>query len=187
MSSFSSLKNHFLIAMPNLKDPYFSKTVTYIWQHDKEGAMGIVVNQLSTVFFAEVLQQVGVKPPLLASAYQAVYLGGPVQPERGFILHSTETSWAGTIACSSEIALTVSPDILQAIAEQQGPKQFLMALGYAGWEPGQLELELVENSWLAAPANTEILFKTPVHERWHKAAALMGVDLQRMTSLVGHA
>lgn len=185
---FTSLKNHFLIAMPSLMDPHFFRTVTYLCEHNENGAIGIVVNQpLLNLRLGDILEQIGIRTDYPEIASNIVFSGGPLHTERGFILHNKGTEWQSTLSINDHIALTTSPDILQAIALNQGPTHTLIALGYANWEPGQLEKEMSENSWLYGPANTDILFHMAIEQRWRAAAALMGVDVDRLSTDIGHA
>jgi len=184
----TSLKNHFLIAMPSLMDPHFFRSVTYICEHSENGAIGIVINQpLANLRLGDILEEMGVKTNYPEIAGQLVFGGGPMHTERGFILHEKEKTWATTIDISDQISLTTSPDILQAIAEKQGPAHTLIALGYANWEKGQLEKEMSENAWLYGPASADIIFHMAIEHRWRAAAALMGVDVDRLSSDIGHA
>lgn len=185
---FTSLKNHFLIAMPSLMDPHFFRTVTYLCEHNENGAIGIVINQpLLNLRLGDILEQIGIRTDYPEIAGRIVFSGGPLHTERGFILHEKGTEWQSTLPINDTIALTTSPDILQAIALNQGPTHTLIALGYANWEPGQLEKEMSENSWLYGPANTDILFHMAIDQRWRAAAALMGVDVDRLSTDIGHA
>jgi len=183
-----SLQNHYLIAMPALADFNFSHAVVYICAHNDEGAMGIVINRpLMDLKLGEVLSQLNIESDKSELVNLPVYLGGPVQPERGFIIHRPNDSWQSTLVMSDEVGVTSSQDILFAMVEGQGPEEFLVTLGYAGWEPGQLEEELSSNLWLTAPADPSILFDTPVERRWEKAAASLGVDINKLSSDSGHA
>lgn len=188
MSISLSFANHFLIAMPNLADPNFYRSVTYICKHDEQGAMGIIINKPINSNLASLAQNLGITeplPPLLAS--QPIFYGGPIELERGFVLHPPGGIWQAMFSPSPEITLTTSRDIIEALVKQQGPTKNLIALGYAGWSDGQLEQELLTNSWLTVPADPAIIFDTPIAERWHKAAALGGIDLNKLSSLSGHA
>jgi len=181
------LNDHFLIAAPSLHDPNFSRGVTLICQHTAEGAMGLVVNRLSDYRLGDVLEQMKIEATVPGVADAPVLLGGPVQQERGFVLHDPGGQWDSTFVVSPQISLTTSRDILVAMAQGKGPARAVVALGYAGWTEGQLESELSENAWLTVPADTEIVFRTPIPERWMAAARLMGVDLRFMTDYSGHA
>lgn len=181
------LGNHFLIALPMMEDPNFSRGVTLVCQHTAEGAMGLLVNRLSEYVLGDVLDQMNIRTDLEHLASAAVLVGGPVQPERGFVLHTPGASWDSTYAISSSLSLTTSRDVLEAMAAGRGPEQSVVALGYAGWGEGQLENELQDNAWLAVGVDSSILFSTPVEQRWTAAAQLMGVDMTLLTDYAGHA
>lgn len=187
MTDNTSLRDHFLIAMPALSDPNFDHSVTYICEHSSDGAMGILINRQLTLIMAEVLGQMQIGPSKKFNTNQKVHEGGPVQPEHGFVLHSPVGAWESSLQVGDNIALTSSRDILTAIAHGEGPQHYLIALGYAGWGPGQLEQELAANAWLSSPADPRILFELPIEERWSAAAALLGVDLNLLSSECGHA
>lgn len=187
MSEHSSLTNHFLIAMPALADPNFSRTVTYVCEHNAEGALGIVVNRPSDLRLGELFEHMEMEVSATDTMDHWVYMGGPVQRERGFVLHSPEGAWEGSMPVSDEVTVTTSQDILEALAQGRGPRHFLVALGYAGWGPGQLEQEMAENAWLSGPANADVIFRHSDSERWQAAAALLGVDVRLMSSDAGHA
>ncbi len=183
----TNLTNHFIIAMPNLEDGNFSHSVTYICEHDKNGALGITINRPSEISLSEIFTQLRLQPVSNQVLDQTILSGGPVQIDRGFILHSPVGMWESSLKVTDRIAITTSQDIMQAIANNEGPEKSLIALGYAGWGPGQLEYELSENAWLSCPANEEILFNTPFEKRWQAAALLLGIDLQLLSSQTGHA
>ncbi|MDH5471868.1 MAG: YqgE/AlgH family protein [Gammaproteobacteria bacterium] len=183
----TNLTNHFLIAMPSLEDGNFSQSVTYICEHDTNGTLGITINRPSDIILGEVFDQLGITNPAEESSEQTVYIGGPVHQDRGFILHSPNGHWDSSLQITDEISLTTSKDIIEAIANNQGPAHTLIALGYAGWGPGQLEYELSVNAWLSCPANKDIIFNTPVETRWQQAAQLLGIDLQLLSHDAGHA
>jgi putative transcriptional regulator len=184
--STTSLANHFLIAMPALEDPNFQRSVTLICQHDADGAMGIVINRVADYTLGELLAQMEL---VAAEALAALPLvaGGPVQPDRGFVLHDDPRQWNSTLRFGDGLAVTTSRDILTAMASGDGPGNVLIALGYAGWTAGQLEAELAENSWLTVPADRDILFHRPLDQRWQAAASSAGVDLARLAGYAGHA
>lgn len=184
---FTSLHNQFLIAMPALEDPNFFHSVTYICEHTEDGAMGIVINHPMELHLSDVLEQMDIPVDDPAIASQALFLGGPVQTERGFVIHEPVGQWESTLATSKDIAITTSRDILSAIASGQGPNHTLVALGYAGWGPGQLEKEIADNAWLNCPADKAILFEHPTEKRWKAAASLMGIDLDLLSMDAGHA
>lgn len=185
--AFSSLKDHFLIAMPTLTGGFFAHSVTYLCEHTEEGAMGIVINHPLGFRLSEILRHLDIDAIRLTRD-EPVLAGGPVQTDRGFVLHTpTEHSWDSTVRISDQVSLTTSRDVLDAIARQEGPAASLVALGYAGWGPGQLEEELVANAWLTLPADSEILFHIPVERRLDAAAAKLGIDLALLVPGAGHA
>ena len=182
-----SLQDHFLIAMPAMADPNFNETVTYICKHDAEGAFGIVINRASELSLGEMLGQLAIDLTDRRLADRPVMHGGPVEPERGFVLHRSSQSFEATLVAGPELKLTSSPDILSALGRGTGPDPVLIALGYAGWGRGQLEVELGSNTWLTVPANPAIIFETPIEQRWTAALGLPGVDIRRITHYAGHA
>jgi putative transcriptional regulator len=187
MTSDSNLTNHFLIAMPGLQDTNFFHTVTYICEHNQEGAMGIVLNRPTDLHLKDILEQLNIDQASQAAAGQQIYVGGPVQTERGFVLHTSDRKWDSTLEITPEISITTSRDILQSIADGNGPRNSLIALGYAGWGAGQLEDELGANAWLSGPAESGIIFDLPPEQRWEAAAELLGVDLNLISGETGHA
>ena len=187
MTDDTSLRDHFLIAMPALSDPNFDHSVTYICEHNEEGAMGILLSRQIELTMAEVLGQMGIEPSSNFDTTLKIHLGGPVQPEHGFVVHSPVGAWESSLQVGEEIALTTSRDILSSIAHDEGPQHYLIALGYAGWGPGQLEQEMADNAWLSCPADKRILFDVPTDERWGAAAALLGIDLNLLSSDIGHS
>ena len=187
MNSETNLSNHFLIAMPTLQDADFYRTVTYICEHDEQGAMGIIINRPLDLELADILEQMDISPNTPEAIHQPVFSGGPVQTERGFVLHASNKAWDATNKITEDISITTSKDILQAIATGKGPEQSLVALGYAGWGAGQLEQELAGNTWLSGPADAQIIFSHPPEQRWQAAAQLLGVDLNLISGQTGHA
>ncbi|MEZ5484234.1 MAG: YqgE/AlgH family protein [Lysobacteraceae bacterium] len=187
MSGKRYLTDQFLIASPGLQDPNFVRGVTLICQHDDDGAMGLMVNRLSDYHLGDVLKQMNIATDLLAVTDAPVLIGGPVQPERGFVLHSPDREWESTLRVSDQLMVTSSRDILDAMASGDGPKHAIVMLGYSGWTAGQLEDELIDNAWLTSESNAQILFDTPVEQRWHAAAKQLGIDLRLMTDYAGHA
>jgi len=183
----TSLRNQLLIAMPNLQDPNFSRTVTYICEHSDEGAMGIVINRPTELKVADVFKQMQIIPDTVSKNQTPVYVGGPVDEDRGFVLHTREHDWKSTLDVNDELSVTTSRDILEAMAHDKGPQKSLIALGYAGWVAGQLEEEILNNAWLSGPANNAILFDIPADQRWEASAKLLGVDLNLLSSESGHA
>ncbi|MBO9489131.1 YqgE/AlgH family protein [Endozoicomonas sp. G2_1] len=182
-----SLENQLLIAMPALNDPMFNRTVTYICEHNDEGAMGLIINLPVELSLNELLAQIDADNDNCTHLSQQVLSGGPVSPQRGFVLHSPQSGWKSSLALSEQVMITTSKDILMALGTEDAPEQFLVTLGYAGWAPGQLEQELKDNAWLTIPADNEILFNTPIEQRWQKATEKLGIDLAHLSNDVGHA
>jgi putative transcriptional regulator len=183
----TNLTNHFLIAMPGLADPNFYHTVTYLCAHNDEGAMGIIINRPMELQLGEILGQMDITASHPGSREAPVYDGGPVQRERGFVIHRPQGSWDSMLPVGTDIGVTTSRDVLVAMAKGEGPERSLVALGYAGWGAGQLEREIAENAWLSGPADPDILFELPSEQRWEASAALLGVDLNLLSSDAGHA
>ena len=181
------LANQLLIALPTLADSPFERSVALICQHDGEGAMGVVVNRPSEYTLGEVFQQMGIDSSDERLCAQAVLAGGPMHPERGFVLHDGSSEWDSSLAVGDDLYVTTSRDVLEAMARGEGPRRVTVALGCAGWGAGQLESELVDNSWLTAPADAELLFALPLAARWQAAAGRIGVDMSRLTDYSGHA
>lgn len=181
------LTHQFLIAMPNLADPNFYRTVTYLCAHNSEGAMGIVINRPLNLRLGEILGHMDI--PLTDPRIRTVpvYQGGPVQRERGFVIHRPTGQWDAVLPVGDDIGVATSRDILSAIARGEGPEQVVVALGYAGWGAGQLEREVAENAWLSVPANTDIIFQVPFEERWEQAVRMLGVNLSQLSGEAGHA
>lgn len=187
MVEHNDLTNHFLIAMPALADPNFAQTVAYICEHNPEGALGIIINRPSDLTLAELFAHMGLGAAVGEIGERHVYIGGPVQRERGFVLHSPQGEWDSSMQISEDITITTSRDILEALARGEGPLRYLVALGYAGWGAGQLEREMAQNAWLSAPPDPAIIFERNEHDRWSAAARLLGVDLTLLSSDTGHA
>ena len=187
MSESSPLTNQLLIAMPALRDPNFARGVTFLCQHGEGGAMGLMINRLSEYRLGDVLAQMDMHSELIEVVDAPVLIGGPVQPERGFVLHGPGGEWESSFHISEHISVTTSRDILLAMAAGEGPLHAVVALGYSGWSPGQLEQELYDNHWLTAPACERLLFETPLEDRWKAAAGLVGVDMAQLTSYAGRA
>lgn len=192
MTDTFSLTNHFIIAMPSLNDPNFEQSVSYICEHNNEGAMGVVINHPTDLTFADLCEQLEIEITDTDTADYPIFDGGPVETERGFILHTPIGEWESTLAVTKDIGLTMSQDIIHAIAEgydsdNTPPKHFIITLGYAGWSEDQIEDEIAENVWLNVEATPNILFHTPVEKRWNAAAAALGINLQQLSSDIGHA
>ena len=181
------LANQLLIALPSLADPNFSRSVALICQHDADGAMGLVINRPSEYTLGEVFEQMGIVTRDETLRERAVLAGGPVHPERGFVLHDGDRIWDSTLRVIDGLYVTTSRDVLEAIAAGDGPPRSTVMLGCAGWGAGQLEQELSENAWLTADSDAELLFALPLDARWHAAAGRIGVDLNRVTDYSGHA
>ncbi|MCG8670417.1 MAG: YqgE/AlgH family protein [Pseudomonadales bacterium] len=186
-ATHTSLKHHFLIAMPNMADPNFSHTLTYLCEHNEEGAMGIVVNRPMELSLGEVFSHLKIEDFDEDFNDMPVMNGGPVQVERGFVLHKSNFPWDATNEIHDGLYLATSQDILEAIAHDHGPEEHLVALGYAGWGPGQLDEEMSSNAWLSVPADPAIIFTTPQEQRWQAAASLLGIDLSLISMDAGHA
>lgn len=183
----NSLAGQLLVALPALADPNFARTVTLICQHDADGAMGVTVNRPSEYTLGEVFQQMGIESDDAALCARQVVSGGPVHPERGFVLHDGDRAWDSSLAIADGLYVTTSRDVLEALASGDGPRSTTIALGCAGWGAGQLEQELVDNSWLTVPADHDLLFEVPLPLRWQAAAGRIGVDLARLADYSGHA
>jgi len=186
MTESMNLTDQLLIAMPGMGDPNFHRTVTYVCQHSKEGALGIVINRPTDLTLADILKQMDIQVKNQDVAATQVHFGGPVQPERGFVIHERDGEWDSSLAVTDSIRLTTSRDIMEAVAVGKGPEKMFIALGYAGWGEGQLEHEIIQNAWLNAPAQNQILFDLPADKRWKSAAEQMGVDLDLLSSDAGH-
>ncbi len=182
-----NLTQHFLIAMPSMADPHFAKSLTFVCEHNDRGALGVVVNRPLELNLHALLEQLGIAPEKEDFKSIALHFGGPVQVDRGFVLHSPLGAWQSTLAVSREIGLTTSRDILQAVARGDGPQRLLVTLGYAGWAPGQLEHELAQNAWLTVQATPEVIFDLPAEQRLSAAMGLLGVDYAMLSDVAGHA
>jgi putative transcriptional regulator len=187
MELASSLTNQLLIAMPGLADPNFSSTVTLICEHSDQGALGIVINRPLTLQLGGLFEQLEVTDADPDVSLDPVLMGGPVSQERGFVLHDSERRFENSITVSDDILLTLSRDVIDAMATGSGPQTSLVALGCAGWEAGQLEYEMAANSWINVPASPDIVFEIPFEDRWTSAARKLGIDISRISSDAGHA
>lgn len=183
----NSFKHQFLLAMPHLIDPNFEKGLTYICEHSEAGALGLVINKPLDLTFAELANQIGLQLDDSKQAVTPIYAGGPVHSERGFVLHTNEASWSSSIYLGEGLHLTTSIDILEAIAAGNGPQEFIITLGCASWQAGQLEEEILDNAWLTTPATNEILFATPTPEKLNAAALNLGINFSQLTSQAGNA
>lgn len=182
-----SLAGQLLVAMPNLGDPNFDHTVTFVCEHSADGALGITINRPIGMELRAVFEQLQLSAEATDLANQPVLRGGPVQTERGFVLHESALDWQATQQVAPAIFVTTSQDILADMAAGKGPKRALMALGYAGWGAGQLDDEVRDNAWLTVPASAELMFDTPIENRWRAAARSIGIDLSTLSPGAGHA
>ena len=187
MGATVNLTHHFLIAMPNMADPNFAHTLTYVCEHNPDGALGLVVNRPIEMTLSSLFEQIELPLPDRTLRTTPVLFGGPVQVDRGFVLHRPLGNWQSTLAISDDLGLTTSKDILEAVGRGEGPADLLVSLGYAGWSAGQLEQELAANAWLTVAADTGVLFELPPEDRLPAAMKLLGVDLSQLSEDVGHA
>ncbi|MFW5425752.1 MAG: YqgE/AlgH family protein [Methylophagaceae bacterium] len=183
----TSLKGHFLIATPALNGSYFHHSVIYLCEHDDEGAMGLVINQPADIMLDDLLTQVNIENNIPSTASTPILRGGPMQQNQGIILHDSPSNAEISSQIAGDVYLSASTDLLRMLGTDRSPTHSLIALGYSGWAAGQLEQEIVENSWLTTTANNNILFNTPSDKCWHAAAELLGIDINLMSDTVGHA
>jgi putative transcriptional regulator len=182
-----NLTHHFLIAMPAMEDPNFSRTLVYVAEHNDEGALGVVINRPIDLTIEGLFERVDIPIDASELAEQPVYFGGPVQTDRGFVLHRPVGEWQSSLRVNEEIALTSSKDILQSMGVSGEPGEVLITLGYSGWNAGQLEEELAQNAWLTVPAESQIIFSVPPEERLTAAMQLLGIDFTNLSDVAGHA
>ncbi|MBP6653554.1 MAG: YqgE/AlgH family protein [Propionivibrio sp.] len=182
-----NLTDHFLIAMPAMDDPYFSRTLIYIAEHNDQGALGLIVNRPIDMDLATLFEKIEVPLESPNVGRLPVYFGGPVQTDRGFVLHRPVGNWQSTLVVTSEVGLTSSRDVLQAVGKDGQPGEIMVTLGYSGWSAGQLENELVQNAWLTVPADPRILFELPFEERLPSAMETLGIDFANLSEKAGHA
>ena len=187
MPESNSFANNLLVAMPSLADGNFSQSVTLVCEHSDKGALGIVLNKPLDMKLGEVLAQMKLDPQQAAIGERPVLRGGPVHTDRGFVVHRPGGEWDSTHRISESVQVTTSRDILAAIARGDGPRDAFVALGYAGWEPGQLEREILDNAWLAVPMNEPLVYEVPFEQRWQAAWQLLGVHSSRVSLVAGHA
>ena len=183
----SSLANHILIAMPSLTEPNFSRSVIYLCEHHVQGSVGLIINRPMQYPLGMVFEQMQIEPIIVEQKELPLLYGGPVQPERGFVIHRPEGGWRSSLALREGVTVTTSNDIIRAIAAAKGPKDVLVTLGYAGWGEGQLEEELLKNNWLVCPYNAELIYEVPFSERWEYAGSTIGVKMTELSGNVGHA
>ena len=182
-----NLTDHFLIAMPAMDDPYFSRTLIYIAEHNDQGALGLIVNRPIDMDLATLFEKIEVPLESPNVGRLPVYFGGPVQTDRGFVLHRPVGNWQSTLVVTSEVGLTSSRDVLQAVGKDGQPGEIMVTLGYSGWSAGQLENELVQNAWLTVPADPRILFELPFEEQLPSAMETLGIDFANLSEKAGHA
>jgi putative transcriptional regulator len=182
-----NLTHHFLIAMPSMADPYFAKSLTYVCEHNDQGALGVVINRPIDMTLQALFERLSLTLKHKDLSDAPIYFGGPVQTDRGFVLHEPAGSWQSTLKVHDAIGLTTSKDILEAVGRGEGPAKLLVTLGYAGWSAGQLEHELTQNAWLTVEAKDAIIFDLPSEERLPAAMELLGVDYARLADSAGHA
>lgn len=180
------LSNQFLMAMPGMVDGEFAGTVIYLCEHGPKGALGLVINRPTDLSVAGLLEKIDLKLEIALPQNASVYFGGPVHTDRGFVLHSPAGRFSSSIQLG-QLALTTSRDVLQAVAEGNGPEKMLVTLGYSGWGAGQLESELAQNAWLTVPASPDVIFATPPEERYSAALKLLGIDPVMLSGVAGHA
>ena len=195
-SAPSDLTHHFLIAMPGLEDEIFSRSVVYLCEHSERGALGLVINKPSDIFLENLFEKVDLPLGRADLTGSPVFQGGPVQTERGFVLHeaifqpsetATESAYMSTLTIAGGLEMTTSRDVLEALASGAGPKKILVSLGYSAWAKGQLESEIADNSWLTVSADAALIFDTPVEQRYDRALGLLGVQAWMLSSEAGHA
>jgi putative transcriptional regulator len=187
MTVNSSLANHLLIAMPSLLDPNFHRAVIYICEHHVQGTVGLIINRPMQYPLSLVFEQMQIEPTGREQNQKPLLFGGPIQPERGFVIHRPIGGWRSSLALREDVTVTTSNDIIQAIAHDKGPKDALVTLGYSGWSENQLEEEVMSNAWLVCPYTPELLYEVPFSERWEYAGSLIGVKMSQLSSVSGHA
>ncbi|MGC1183428.1 YqgE/AlgH family protein [Legionella sp.] len=187
MTTINSLANHLLIAMPSLHDPNFEKTVIYLCEHRKEGSVGLIINLPMQFSLSLVFEQLGIEPIRPEQNHFPLMFGGPVQPERGFVVHKQLGKWQSSLFLQDDVTVTTSNDIIRAMAANKGPKDVLVALGFSGWVSSQLEKEIRDNTWLVCPYRSEILYEVPFEERWDYAGTTLGIKMNQLSENIGHA
>ncbi|MDI1352178.1 MAG: YqgE/AlgH family protein [bacterium] len=187
MAIINSLANHLLVAMPSLHDANFERTVIYMCEHHEEGSVGLIINRPMQFPLSIVFEQLNIEPIRVEQNRLPLMFGGPVQPERGFVIHKQLGGWRSSLFLQDEVTVTTSNDIIRAIARDNGPRDVLVTLGYASWTEHQLEKELMDNVWLVCPYKSEILYDVPFEDRWEYAALTLGVKMNQISSSVGHA
>jgi putative transcriptional regulator len=187
MTTINSLANHLLIAMPSLHDPNFEKTVIYLCEHREEGSVGLIINRPMQFSLSLVFEQLDIEPIRIEQSSLPLMFGGPVQPERGFVVHKELGEWRSSLFLQEDVTVTTSNDIIRAIADDKGPKEVLVTLGYSGWVENQLEKEILNNQWLVCPYRSELLYEVPFEDRWEYAGLTLGIKMNQLSVNSGHA
>jgi putative transcriptional regulator len=187
MAVATPLANHLLVAMPSMLDPNFSHTVIYVCEHHEQGTVGLIINRPLEFPLKLVFEQMHIESLATDRQFEPVLFGGPIQPERGFVIHRPLGVWRSSLVLADEVTITTSNDIIRAIAQNTGPKDALITLGYVGWSHHQLDNEIMNNAWLVCPFKPEILYDVPFKERWMYAGQLLGVNMLQLSSDSGHA
>ena len=185
-----NLANHFLIAMPSMHDPIFGGTVVYVCEHNENGVLGVVINKPTDMTMEVLFDRIDLEVSSAAERHlesEPIMFGGPVQDDRGFVLHTPGAHYSSSLTVTNDVAFTTSIDVLEAVARGQGPERMMVSIGYAGWSPGQLEDELARNGWLTVAADPRIVFDVPIEERYQAAIKLLGFDPLMLNSEAGHA
>ncbi len=183
------LENQFLIAMPQMADSFFANTLTYLWKHNDDGALGIVINKPLQASIADIFDELQIESTIADGPFQetSVLAGGPVEQDKGFIIHDAAKAWESSISVTDGISICTSKSILEDIAHGNGPENYVVALGCAGWEAGQLEQEISANAWLTVPATSDLIFSSDYANKTQRAASLLGVNLQHLSPAAGHS
>ena len=184
-----NLANHFLIAMPSMQDPVFGGTVVYVCEHNENGVLGVVINKPTDMTMDVLFERIDLEVTAASDGMTSkpIMFGGPVQDDRGFVLHTPGARYSSSLTVTDEVAFTTSIDVLEAVAKGAGPQRMLVSIGYSGWSPGQIEDEISRNGWLTVHAEPSILFDLPIEERYVAAMKLLGIDPLMLTSEAGHA
>ena len=187
MAIMNSLANNLLIAMPSLKDPNFEKSVIYLCEHQEKGSAGFIINRPMHCSWALVFEQLAIHPVRKERNTLPLMFGGPLQPEKGFMIHKQKGSWRSSLFLQDEITITTSNDIIRAFAQDKGPKDSLLTLGYSGWDAHKLEQEIMNNLWLVCPYCPEIIYEVPFEDRWDYAGTTLGIKMNKLSMGCGHA
>ena len=187
MAIINSLANHLLVAMPSLHDPNFERTVIYICEHKNQGSIGLIINRPMQFPLSMVFEQLNINSVCIEQSRKPLMFGGPIQPERGFVIHKQFGGWRSSLFLQDEVTVTTSNDIIRSIAKDQGPREVLVTLGYSAWLEHQLDKEIMENTWLVCPYRSEILYEIPFEERWDYAGLILGIKMNEISTNIGHA